>query len=221
MLLWVALAFLAGAVVVAGRWALHPRDGLRRPRPFPVFSVALLALVGGGLLVPVVRHDHLERRLSAVASELVGKHVVVHCQTAGQEFLDAGAELGYVRYRADGVPEHATLIKRDPCLDLRAYLSSTRDDPSRDEVVAVHVLSHEARHMAGVTAEAVAECQAMQRDAQTARLLGARPDQAALLAVAYWRLVYPQMPDDYRSPDCRAGGPLDERLPDAPWAPLP
>lgn len=212
-----ALAFLAGALLVAARWAWRPRDGLGRPVPFPLLSVVLLALVGAGLLVPVVRHDRLERRLTAVASSLVGEKVTVHCQTAGQQFVDAGAELGYVRYRADGVPEHSTLIKRDPCLDLRSYLSSTKDEPSRNEVVAVHVLSHEARHMAGVTAEAVAECQAMQRDAETARLLGADERQAVVLAERYWREVYPRMPDDYRSPGCRPGGSLDERLPDAPW----
>ena len=40
---------------------------------------------------------------------------------------------------------------------------------------------------------------------------------AVALAAAYWRNVYPLMPDGYRSPDCRAGGPMDERLADAPW----
>jgi hypothetical protein len=39
------------------------------------------------------------------------------------------------------------------------------------------------------------------------------------LAVAYWRTVYPAMPDGYRSTACRPGGTLDEHLPDAPWAP--
>ena len=212
-----ALVLLTGALAVAGRWTLRRRDALGRPRPFPVLSVTLLALVGAGLLVPALRHDHLERRLGDVASTLVGQRVAVHCQTAGQQFVDAGAELGYVRYDADGVPERATLIKRDPCGDLRAYLSSAKDLPSRDEVVAVHVLSHEARHMAGVTVEAVAECEAMQRDARTARLLGADEQQATELATRYWREVYPRMPDDYRSADCRPGGALDERLPNPPW----
>lgn len=212
-----ALAFLAGAVLVAGRWAWRPRDGLGRPVPFPVLSVTLLALVGGGLLVPVVRQDRLERRLSAVASSLVGAPVAVRCQTAGQQFVDAGAELGYVRYRRNGVPERSTLIKRDPCGDLRAYLASTKDEPTREEIVAVHVLGHEARHMAGVTSEAVAECQAMQRDAVTARLLGADERQAVMLARRYWREAYPQVGEEYRSADCRPGGALDERLPDPPW----
>lgn len=218
MLLWLAVAALAGAVLLAGRWTLRPRDGLGRALPFPLLSVTVLALLGAALLVPVVRHHRLEQRLDAAATALVGQPVVVHCQTAGQEMVDAGGELGYVRYGTDGVPERATLIKRAPCSALRSYLSSAKTDPTQDEVIAVHVLSHEARHMAGVTAEAVAECQAVQRDALTARLLGATADQATLLARRYWRLDYPRMSDDYRSPDCRPGGPLDERLPDAPWA---
>jgi uncharacterized membrane protein YeaQ/YmgE (transglycosylase-associated protein family) len=64
---------------------------------------------------------------------------------------------------------------------------------------------------------AMASSAAVQRDAHTARLLGAAPAEAADLAASYWRDLYPLMPDGYRSPECRAGGALDERLPDAPW----
>jgi len=67
--------------------------------------------------------------------------------------------------------------------------------------------------------ESAAECAAVQRDARTARLLGAPGDRALALAVAYWRTVYPAMPDGYRSSSCRPGGAMDEHLPDAPWAP--
>ena len=139
----------------------------------------MLVVVGAGLLVPVVRHHRLEQRLAVAASELVGAPVQVHCQTAGQEFVDAGAELGWVRYGPDGVPEHATLIKRAQCGDLSAYLRSDKTAPTLDQVIAVHILSHEARHMAGQTSEGVAECGAVQRDAQTAELLGRRPGPGA------------------------------------------
>ena len=145
--------------------------------------------------------------------------MTVNCQTAGQQFVDAGAELGFVRYGPDGVPERATLIKRDQCSDLADYLGSDKSSPSRDQVVAVHILSHEARHMAGITVEAEAECGAMQRDARAAQLLGASAEQALRLARMYWTSVYPQMSDPYRSADCRLAGPLDEGLPDAPWSP--
>jgi hypothetical protein len=218
VLTWSAVALLGGALVLAGRWLLGRRDGLGRARAFPVVSVTLLVLVGAGLLIPVVRHHRLESTLSAAASQLVGAPVVVHCQTAGQEFVDAGAELGYVRYGADGVPEHQTLIKRAQCSALSAYLHSDKVSPSRDQVIAVHVLSHEARHMAGITSEGAAECGAMQRDATAAELLGASEAQGLGLARDYWEVVYPLMSDDYRSADCRPGGPLDERLAAAPWS---
>ncbi len=81
----------------------------------------------------------------------------------------------------------------------------------------MHVLTHEAMHMAGETAEAVAECRAVQRDARTAELLGATSQQARRLAAAYAGSVLPEMPDDYRSPDCIPGGALDERLTTSPW----
>lgn len=221
MLLWSAVGLLAAAVGLTARWLLRPRDGLGRAKPFPVVSVVALVLVGCGLLVPVVRHHRLEQRLTAVASDLVGAPVTVHCQTAGQEFVDAGAELGYVRWGPDGVPEPETLVKHAQCGDLADYLGSGKDAPSRDQVIAVHVLTHEAMHMAGETAEARAECQAVQLDARTAELLGATPEQARRLAVAYYEGVFPLMPDEYRSGDCRPGGPLDEGLLTAPWAAAP
>ncbi|MGZ4591160.1 MAG: hypothetical protein ACXV2I_10275 [Actinomycetes bacterium] len=213
-----ATASVVAAVLSAVRWATRRRDEIGRPRPFPLISVLLLAALGGGLLVPVIRHHRLESRLSDVSSTLVGVPVVVHCQTAGSELVDVGPELGYVRYGADGVPEHATLIKRPQCGDLAAYLRSDHRRPSRDQVVAVHVLSHEARHMAGTTNEAQAECEAVQRDAQTAQLLGADAEQARELARTYWRDVYPRLSDDYVTGDCAPGGRLDERRADAPWA---
>ena len=74
-----------------------------------------------------------------------------------------------------------------------------------DEVVAVHVLTHESMHMLGITASRC-RVQAMQRDAITAGQLGATPDQALLLARRYWVNIYPNMPDDYRNGDCHAGG---------------
>ena len=217
MLTWLAGASLVAAVVATTRWWLRRVDSLGRARPFPVFSVALLAVAGVGLLVPVIRHGQLEDRLDTAASALVGAPVQVHCQTAGKQFIDTGVELGYVRYGPDGVPERETLIKRRQCRDLAHYLGSSRERPSEAEVVAVHVLTHEAMHMSGVTDEARAECLAVQSDARTARLLGASPEAATRLARFYWGVVYPRMPERYVSAECRAGGELDVFSPDAPW----
>ena len=217
MLTWLAEALLLAAVVAATRWWLRRVDALGRPRPFPVFSVALLVVMGVAMLVPGVRHHQLEDRLAVVASDLAGFPVVVNCQTSGQEWIDVGSELGYVRYGRDGVPERATLIKHAPCKDLSRYLRARGDHPDDGQVLAVHVLTHEAMHMAGITDEARAECLAVQRDAKTARLLGASPQEAADLARRYWRTFYPRMPDGYVTSECRPGGQLDQASPDAPW----
>lgn len=214
----VSLGAAVAAAGVAGRWATRRTDALGRPRPFPTWSVALLGVLAVATLVPVARHHLEERRLTRVATALVGHRVAVRCQTTAGALVDVGAELGFVRYDASGVPEPSTTIKRDPCQALASYLDGDRERPSLDEVVAVHVLTHEAMHMRGQTGEALAECEAVQRDETTAQLLGATPREARELARRYWLAVYPRMPDDYRSGDCHPDGPLDEHLASAPWA---
>lgn len=222
MLAWLSFGLLASSAAVAVRWLATRVDAIGRRRAFPWVSVVLLAAMAAAAATPVVLDGMRERRLARVASAVVGAKVGVHCQTFGEAFVDAGIELGYVRFRPDGTPERATLIKRDQCRDLAAYLRSDKRDPSQGQVVAVHVLTHEAMHMAGIVDEARAECAAVQRDARTARLLGASPADARVLAGRYWRTVYPLMPEGYRTPECGPGGSLDEAGADAPWtAPAP
>src|SRR5205823_6145468 len=109
-------------------------------------------------------------------------------------------------------PEHATLIKRPQCQALAAFSRSDHEHPSAGEVIAVHVLTHESMHMAGIRNESAAECAALQRDARTVTLLGASPQAAVALARSYWTVDYPRMSDDYSSAQCRPGGPMDEHL---------
>lgn len=217
MLTWAAWALGACVLVIVIHWLITRVDGLGRTKGFPFVSVVLVSALTVLAAAPGIQRSNLEHRLAKAASTLVGVKVTVHCQTFGGAFIDTHADLGHVMFR-DGVPEHATLIKYEQCADLKAYLKSGKHHPSHSQVVAVHVLTHEAMHMAGQIVEAHAECEAVQRDAATARLLGAGADDAAALARAYWRSAYPFMPDDYRDGGCRAGGTLDERLGDGPWA---
>ena len=218
MLTWLSFGLLASVAAVVARWLATRVDAIGRRRGFPWVSVVLLAALAAATAAPVVLDGLRERRLARVASAVVGAKVGVRCQSFGEAFVDARIELGYVRYRPDGRPERSTLIKRDQCRDLAAYQRSDKHHPSGAQVVAVHVLTHEAMHMAGIVDEARAECAAVQRDARTARLLGASPADARVLAGRYWRTVYPLMPDGYRTRDCGPGGPLDEAGQDAPWA---
>lgn len=218
MLTLVALGALVAAGVLTIRWVLTRTDSLGRSRAFPVYGVGLLVLLSVGAAVPVIHHAQQEARFANAATALIGTKVSVHCQTAGETFVDVSAELGYVKYNASGRPEHKTLIKREQCRDLVKYGNSNKTNPSQQQVIAVHVLTHEAMHMSGITDEAAAECAAVQRDARLARLLGASASAAATLAKMYWQSVYPYMPGDYRSAECRSGGSLDEHLAEAPWS---
>jgi hypothetical protein len=217
VLTWLAALALLGAVALSARWYAGRRDALDRPVGFPVISVVLLVILSGVAAYPAFARHREERRLAAVASEIAGVKVKVVCQTLSSAFVDAGAEAGYVRWGADGVPEHTAHIKWEQCKVLRKYLQSDKRHPTFAQLQAVHVLTHEAVHTSGVKVEAITECKAVQRDAQTARLLGAPDDGARALAWAYWKTVYPNMPDDYRDGGCTSGGALDEALPTSPW----
>lgn len=216
MLMWAGV-FCALAAGIGLRWLLNRTDALGRPRPFPWISVTVCVLAGCAALTPWVLRMRLEHRLGDAASAVVGSPVEVHCQTYGEAVVDAGAEFGYVPLGPSGVPRRETVIKREQCGDLSAYLRSDKTYPPHDQVVAVHVLTHESIHMSGETSESVTECLAVQRDAEMAKQLGAGDAGAQALARTYWETVYPHMPDGYRSDECGPGLALDQQLPDAPW----
>ncbi|MET0788261.1 MAG: hypothetical protein ABWY33_03370 [Cellulomonas sp.] len=208
--------FLALAALLAVRWVLRRVDTLGRVAPFPTISVGLTLVLALCCAIPLAVQARLEGRLERAATQVAGTPVQVQCQGLGQAFLDLGPELGFVSWGPGGVPERSTLIKLEPCLHLRAWLDSTKAHPTRDQVIAVHVLTHETMHMVGITVEAHAECAAVQRDTQMALALGASPVEAADLARTYWTEVYPHMPDAYVG-GCGRDGSFDERLPSPPW----
>ena len=74
---------------------------------------------------------------------------------------------------------------------------------------ALHTLAHEAWHLEGVRSESTTECYAIQTTALVAERLGTPPEEAQASARVALYQIYPQMPSDYQSSDCRDGGPLD------------
>lgn len=221
LLLCVALGLTALAVTL--RWTTSRVDAMGRPVPFPALSVtasASVALLGA---VPVVQHARLEARLADVAGELAGRTVEVECQTLSGSWLETETHRGYVAFGPDGPAARAT-ITHDTCNGLRDWTGGRHATAAQvravdlEQVIAVHVLTHEAMHLAGLRDEALAECAAVQRDARTATLLGAAPEAARELARRYLVEVHPQLPDAYRSDRCGPGGDLDEHLETSPWS---
>ncbi|MGL5858488.1 MAG: hypothetical protein ACRC35_08825 [Angustibacter sp.] len=203
MLLFLVAVLAAAAVLLSLRWWVRRIDTLGRRRPFPAVSVGVALVLAAVGSVPLVRQHLREQWLGEVATALTGRPVQVRCQTRGQEFTDASLDQGRVWFDADGRPVDWTLLKRNICDDLADYARSDHRAPTLDHVRAVHVLSHEARHLAGERQESAAECQAMGQDARAAQLLGADPAQAVALAERYREQIYPFMPDAYRG-DCPA-----------------
>jgi hypothetical protein len=179
------------------------------------------------IAVPLVVFGYTERQwvsaektFSAVARSVEPVSPGVHCQRLGESFTYGGGELGHVDFDEDGIPRGPAWISYGTCQDLAAYWRSdhkNKTSPPLEQVIAVHVLSHESYHLVGISSESVAECDAMQRDARTAQQLGATPEQGRLLALIYWTKVYPDMAPDYTTRDCVAGGKLDKTPADKVW----
>lgn len=203
--LWCLLALAA--------WQVF-RLGTGRPNAVALSLVVVpLAILG----VREANDRHLQQQLSAAATVLAGQPVRVECQTLSGSWVDGSSWLGHVDYSADGRPDGIVHLAHATCNRLDDWLDGDRGAGSEEQVVAVHVLAHEAEHAAGERSEAIAECRSLQRTTEAARLLGAVTEQAEQVAAAYARDVYPRMGDDYRSADCRNGAPLDLRPDDPSW----
>lgn len=198
LLLWLGwLAFRA--------WALGTR-------PYVTLGVVL------ALLVPALWTEVRWLRVQAAATAAVqvladNPAARVQCQRALSTLLWAGADLGRVEWDE---PDRAWLTL-ETCQHLGSWYRSDHTNPTLDEAVAVHVLTHEAMHVAGERSEAVTECRALQQDARTVALLGGTVEQGTALARRMVDEVYPTMPDEYRSSECREGGALDLSPADGTW----
>ena len=192
-----------GAIGVA--WLLwkqhHDLEG--RPKTIAVAALAVLAV---GFVE--YRAQAAESRYAGVVSAIAHRDVGVRCQGMFGHLIDIGQELGTVQFNAEGDPADKTDIKADACKWLKEYEKSDKK-VTLNRAIGVHVLAHEAIHLRGWTDEALAECYGVQYTAQVARKLGATSRQAQSLAEFYWRVVYPDMPDDYRTADCGNGAKYD------------
>jgi hypothetical protein len=171
-----------------------------------------------------------EARLSAIASEIAGRPVEVRCQGRVSAAFDVSVESGSVRFDAGGRPADWTDLKRGICLSLRRFRSDYASDKfaclhdplACDESVvrsvhALETLAHESWHLAGHVSEATTECYALQTIAFVAERLGAPRAQGEQLARAAFLGLYPRMPPEYHSAECRDGGALDLRPRSSVW----
>lgn len=126
----------------------------------------------------------------------------IHCQRFSEDFFYARGFFGYVEQGADGSPQGTALITRQRCNDLRDWIESNKNTPTENQIVALHVLTHEAEHLAGIWSEKAAECNAMNKDYKIAMAFGATEEQGRSLAQSYYENIFPRMPSEYRDTGC-------------------
>jgi hypothetical protein len=192
--------------------------------------VATLLAVACFLGLKHRRAEAAEHRLAGIASVIAQRSVRVDCQGAFSAAFDVSSEAGSVEFDADGRPADTTMLKRSTCSAL-ARFGRERTRPEfaclargvacPNDVLrsawSVQALSHEAWHLAGVVDEARTQCYGLQTTAYVAERLGADRTQAQVLATYLYRRIYPRMPTEYRSFECRDGGALDLRPESSVW----
>jgi hypothetical protein len=192
-------------------------------------AIVAVALVGAGFIMHE-RKTALEHHLGQVATELGSRHVRVHCQSFAGNLVDVGAESGSVQFDASGIPADVTDLKRPVCNALKRFPHDVKSAdygcvlrlaqcPAKifEDVMSVHTLAHETWHLHGISNEAQTECNALQTTARAAMLFGADPTAAEATAQYSLVYLYPNMPDEYRLPNCVNGGPYDLRPDDPVW----
>jgi hypothetical protein len=198
-----------------------------------VAKLLLLVAAAAGIGWFAAGHEHAKRdelRLGAIASQIAGRPVGVHCQSFGGELIDVSSEDGRVRFDELGKPDDHTDLKRRVCKSLARFsrdltlpefrcveTGAACEKRVSDDVWAAHILAHESIHLAGEESEIAAECSGMQYTDFVAEQLGADPKRADAIAAYAYDYLYKKTPDSYQSADCRNGGRLDIRRGDPVW----
>ena len=182
-------------------------------------------LIAAGLVAIVAafawsKHEdriHEQNSLARIASELAGRSVGVHCPSFLGGLIDVHGEPGRVQFDANGAPANHTDLAPETCDALRKFdhvdfSCLDRNGCGYKQFAAgwaAHTLAHESFHLRGFQDEGVTECYAMQNTAFVANRLGLAPRRARELQQWIYDKGFRNEPDDYQSPRCYAGGPLD------------
>ena len=198
-----------------------PRRGYDAPLDTPVSKpyLAALLLLAMAFGWPPFKAWRLERLLEAQARVLVGgRPVEVHCGTFFDSVFDNNSmSAGH----AD--TERGRMVFVTPWCDrLHAYIARPAK-ATEQQIIALHIFTHESMHLRGELDEARTECQAIQRNHHSAMLLGVPESLARQHALRFYRDIYQRRKDSgpfsshYYSAECAPGKAMDEQLPGAPW----
>ncbi len=202
------------------RNSLVARPGYDTPAPVTKPYLALVLILAFGLAWPPVHTWYFERFLSIRATLLADNHrASVHCNTIFDTMLDTEMlAAGHANPQTGKIG-----IQHPWCKILAAYLRHP-GRASQQELVSLDIFTHESMHIRGEMNEARTECQAVQRNYRSAKLLGVPDGIAKQNALDYYNISYQErgkiggMQSAYYSDECAPGKAMDEHLPDSTWA---
>ena len=165
--------------------------------------LTIVAFTAGYFEVSHHQRQQLATEALDVLSDIEG--ISANCERFTEGLFNLSQYQGYVYYDGSNVAH----LRRNVCHDLWDYAHGGQANPSEGQILAVHVVGHEAMHINGILDEAVAECTAVQLNHLIAEELGATPEEARELQRRYFEEYYPRQRNNYISSGCREGGELD------------
>lgn len=221
MLWWAMAALFLWLALREVYYGFVAKPGFTEPQGIQKSYVLILLLLAAGFAYTPVRYWRFEQFLTAKARILSGSDkATVHCNT----FFDTAIDpMSLASGHAD--PVSGRIVLQKPwCGVLMDHLRHP-ESMDREGIFSVQMFAHEAMHVRGEMNEAITECQAVQRHAGAARLLGIADALAKESGMTYYRSYYQQrkqiggMQAAYYTDDCAPGKALDEALSDSTWAP--
>jgi hypothetical protein len=220
-MLWIASSlFFVWCAYREVHWSIVAPPGFTFPHQLSKAYLGIVLSLAALLAWPPVHVWHFERFLSATATELADDHrAKVHCNTIFDTMLDPDMLFaGHANFSTGEIG-----IQQPWCDRLMAYLRHP-ERASTVELQSLNLLTHESMHVRGEHNEARTECQAVQRNYRTARMLGVPDRIAKQNALDYYTGPYQQrgviggMQAEYYSVECAPGKSMDEHLSDSTWA---
>src|SRR4051812_11363509 len=183
---------------------------------------AVLLIVGALSALGFARHEqrvHEQNELADIASALAGRSVGVRCPGFFSSLVRVRTEAGYVKFDRDGNPADNMSLSPETCkalrhldrVDFSCIARGSCTFKQFKSAYAAKTLAHESFHLRGIQSEATAECYALQNTAFVAERRGVDSTTARSLQTWVYLKAYPNLPDEYRSAECRDGGRLDLR----------
>jgi hypothetical protein len=165
--------------------------------------LTVVAFIAGYVEVAHHLRQQLATEALGVLSDVEG--ISADCERFTEELFNISQYQGYVYWDGSNVAH----LRRGVCRNLWNYAHGGQANPTEGQILAVHVVGHEAMHINGIREEAIAECLAVQLNHVIAEDLGATPVQARELQRRYYVEYYPRQRGDYVSSECSEGGDLD------------